>query len=205
MFLHNNTYLLTNFEQIFYILNGNNINLSYNCKYIYENKLALEHLIINNEIKEIKENSENSENSEIKENSENSENKNINIVRIWRTFSIFDIFYTKYENCGKNFIACMDYIINEDYIKIKHLGINDSDVSNIYDNFLEEDDAEDLIKELIKYLKIIAKVNSINKIVMDVHQNLRIYEKYYNYLGFQLTNKKCLTNPYWVETQLMLN
>jgi len=68
MFLNNNTYLLTNFEQIFDILSGNKIDLSYQCKFFYENKLALQHLILNNEIKENENNINNNDKKKKKKN-----------------------------------------------------------------------------------------------------------------------------------------
>lgn len=178
MLLNNNTILVSNYEILFDLLNNKEIDDSYNCKYIYEKKLAVQHLTKKN-------------------------NTNINRIRIWSTYSLLDWWYDKYENCGKNFIGCMDYSIYDTYIKIDYLNINDG-ATYLYTNPLDEDDAEDLIKELVNFIKLVANQENKNKIILDVHENLRLYSKYYYNLGFEVTNRKSIDNPYKLEIELNL-
>jgi hypothetical protein len=51
---------------------------------------------------------------------------------------------------------------------------------------------------------VLAKEECKDKIILDVHENLRIFFKYYYYIGFKTTNKKCTDNPFWVETELIV-
>jgi hypothetical protein len=175
MLLNNKIFLLSNFNELFNLLNNREFNDSYNCKFIYENRIAIQHLSKNNN----------------------------NTVRIWNTYSLFDLIYTKYEYCSKNFIAKIDYTIYDNYIKIVHLNINDG-ICNLYNNPLNEDDSEDLIKELINFIKIVAEKENKKKIILEVHENLRLYEKYYFNIGFEVTDRKCNNNPYWIEVELNL-
>ena len=175
MLLNNKTNLVSNYEELFNLLNNREFNDSYNCKFIYENRIAIEH----------------------------KSNNNNNLIRIWNTYSLFDWFYTKYENCSKNFIAAMDYKINDNCIKIEYLNINDGRIK-LYNNPLEEDDCEDLIKELINFIKLVAIQENKKKIILDVHENLRLYEKYYYNLDFEVTDRKCKSNPYWIEVEINL-
>ena len=129
----------------------------------------------------------------------------MNIIRIWKTKSLFDYWYDDFNNCGRNFIGSFDYTIYDTYIKIDYLCINNSETKNMYDNPLDKYDTEDLIKSLINFIKIIAKKENKNKIIIDVHQSLRLYEKYYHYNGFDITTRKCIDNSFWVEAEINLS
>lgn len=132
----------------------------------------------------------------------------INSIRIWKTKSLFN--YLFYKLSGGKFIGGIDYIINNDNIKIDYLFINDNEYKNICNknipnDILDESEAFEIKKSLINYIKFLAKKENKNKIIIDVHQNLRLYEKYYNNEGFIITNRKCLDNPYWIETEFILD
>jgi hypothetical protein len=101
-----------------------------------------------------------------------------------------------------NFIMAINYIINEDNIRIEYLNINDKQYSNIHRNinFLSEHDAHELAKSTIIFIENIAKENNINKIIINVHHNLNIYNKYYNNF-FQLTNCNNLDNSLQQEAE----
>jgi carbonic anhydrase len=98
----------------------------------------------------------------------------------------------------------MKYTIHDIFIKINHIGINDNDPPHMYKNSLDEYEAEDLIQHLVNFVKIIATKENKLKITMDVHENLRLYMKYYYYNGFKTTDNKCVDNPFWIETELIL-
>jgi hypothetical protein len=175
MLLNNKIILLSNYEELVSILNNKKIDDSYNCKFIYENRIAIQHLIKNDK----------------------------NTVRIWQTYSLFDWWYQTYDKCGRNFVGTMDYTIHDTFIKINYLNINNGE-TNLYDNPLDEDDSEDLIKEFINFLKLVANEENKKKIILDVHENLRLYEKYYYNVGFEITDRKCESNPYWIEVEINL-
>jgi hypothetical protein len=74
----------------------------------------------------------------------------------------------------------------------------------IYNHCLNEYDAEELMNSLIAFVKLVAKKENKKKIIIDVHQNLRIFMKYYWHQGFENTDRKCIDNPYWIESELVL-
>ena len=174
MLIYNKVILLQNLKELNELLNDNSS--LYNRKCIYENRIAIKLCL----------------------------KKNTNIVRIWRTKSLFDYWFDDFEHCSKNFIGALDYTIHDTYIKIDYLCINNSEMKNMYNNPLDQYESEDLIISLINFIKIIAKKENKDKIIIDVHENLRLYEKYYYYNGFDITNRKCIKNPYWFEAEMNL-
>ena len=174
MLIYNKVILLQNLKELNELLNNNDNNCK--CKCIYENRIAIEHYL----------------------------KKNMKVVRIWRTKSLFDYWFDDFKHCGKNFIGALDYTIHDTYIKIDYLCINNSEIKNMYNNPLDQYESEDLITSLINFIKIIAKKENKDKIIIDVHENLRLYEKYYYYNGFDITNRKCIPNPFWFEAEINL-
>jgi hypothetical protein len=186
MQLYNNTILLPNLQSLFNLLSNNenennceSENL-YNCKPLFSERIAIQHFI------------------------KNEKEKERHIIRIWNTTSLFDYWYYPFDNCGKNFIATIDYFIRDEHIKINHLGINDFFNGDMYNNSLDNYDSEDLVKNLINFVKMVAKEECKDKIILDVHENLRLFFKYYYYIGFKTTNRKCTDNPFWIQTELII-
>ena len=174
MILYNKTILLPNLESLYDLLNNNDDPSLYICKCFYADRIAIKHNFVNN----------------------------IHIIRIWKTKSLLDYWFDSY--CNRNFIACIDYIIYDTYIKINHIGINDYEHSNIYINPLDDSDADDLIKNMVNFVKIVATKENKKKIRLDVHENLRLFSKYYYNLGFEIKTQKCIDNPFWVVTELTI-
>ena len=178
MLEYDKIYLLSNLEKLYDLLKSNNANSSslYNCKCIYQTRIAIKHSIY----------------------------KKINRIQIWRTKSLFDYWYDDFHYCSKNFIGGLDYIVHDTFIKIIHLNINDGEIKNLYNHCLNEYDAEELVNSLISFVKLVAKKENKKKIMIDVHHNLRIFMKYYWHHGFETTNRKCIDNPFWIESELIL-
>jgi len=174
MLTYNKVILLPNLNALHELLNNNKDESIQMCSCLYSNRIAIKHYIKNN----------------------------TNTIRIWKTKSILDYWYDDFNNCGKNFVASLDFTIYENLIKIDYLFINDDANMRLYDNPLDEYESEDLIKSLINFVKKVAMIENKNKIIMDVHENLRLYLKYYYYEGFQVTKRKCKSNPYWIETEI---
>ena len=57
---------------------------------------------------------------------------------------------------------------------------------------------------MIDFIKNKAVEENKTKIIIDVHSNLRLYNKYYINEGFKVTNRKCPDNKYWLETEIIL-
>ena len=179
MLIYNKVTLVSNLNSLNELLINNDNHCLYNCKCIYEDKIAIQHSLKNNS----------------------------HFIRIWKTKSLFDYWYNNFHYFHRNFIASLDYTIYDKYIKIDYLYINDfNNKINImlYNNPLDEYESEDLLKSLITFVKIIAKKENKDKIIIDVHENLRIYEKYYYYNGFKITNRKSDNNPFWIQIELIL-
>jgi len=174
MILYNKTILVPNLKALYDVLNNNDDPSLYTCKCIYADRIAIKHYIRNE----------------------------THIIQIWKTKSFFDWWYDPYYS--RNFIACMDYTMHDTFIKINHIGIKDNDSRNMYSDSLDEYDAEELIKNMVDFVKIVGTKENKLKITLDVHENLRLFLKYYYYIGFKTTTNKCKDNPFWIETELIL-
>ena len=127
-------------------------------------------------------------------------------ILIWKTQSIFDCWYGKLTDPGSEFIAALDYTVNpdHDYVKIDYMIINDSEHGDLYKDYFDPATAQELIENMINFIEIIAKIHKVKKITMDVHKDLRIYNKYYKNNGFKLTDRKYKDNQYWIETEKII-
>jgi hypothetical protein len=179
MDFYNKTILLYNFTNLLELLNNKeiiDIRDKFECNYYYGNRIAIKHY--------------------------NKLNKHT--IRIWKTKSLLDIWYNDF-NC-KEFLGALDYTIDDNEIKINYLNVNKTGNNDMYmySNYLEEYDTEELINALIYYIKLIGKKENKEKIILDVHGNLIYFNLYYYYNGFNVTNRKCKDNPYWIETEFIL-
>lgn len=128
-------------------------------------------------------------------------------LRAWRSNSVLDIWYDEMGGSGArdNFIAALDYVVEDDRVKIEYLNLNDAEYSvNYYltsvdANYMNNDDAQILTKHLIAYAENVARDHEKSHIVIDVHGNMRLFHKYYKGNGFVETGVRCRDNPYWVE------
>ena len=69
---------------------------------------------------------------------------------------------------------------------------------------LTEEEIPEVFISMVYYLISVARQENKPKIVIDVHNNLRIYQKCYEKEGFVLTGRKARDNPYWIEAELSL-
>lgn len=78
-------------------------------------------------------------------------------------------------------------------------------VKNNKKEIIEDDDEiAEIGTILIEFIKNIAILENKKKIIIDVHSNLRIYNKYYKKDGFILTNRKCKENGLWLEAEIVV-
>ena len=175
MAFYNKTILVPSLSIINLLLCNKNIVIpSYLC--IYEDRFAIKHYTRND----------------------------MNVLRVWKTKSWFDYWYNDFSDTGERFIAALDYTINDDHIKIEHICVNDGENNGIYQDALDNHDASELIISLFAFVTSVAKEEKKMRITMDVHENLRLYNKYYKDGGFVLTCDKCQDNPVWIKTQINL-
>lgn len=131
-------------------------------------------------------------------------NDKIQKIRIWNTNSCFSIWYDEFRS--SNFVACLYYTLHDNHIKIDYMNINDYECKdyNFNKDLLDTNESLKLNHSLLSYIKYIAKLEKKPKIIVDVHQNLRIFNKYYKPEGFVETERKCIDNKYWKEAELNL-
>lgn len=130
-------------------------------------------------------------------------NDGIHIIQIYRSSFCDELFGTK------EYAAGFDYVILKDHIKIEFMCINNEEYCNIYNKPLsfalfDIEDTEMLIHSFITKLKKIAKKYNKKKIIVDVHENLKLYNSYYSKQGFVVTKRKTKSNPFWLEAELLL-
>ena len=174
---NNNTILLPNLPALYELLNNNENESLYTCKCIYTDRIAIQH---------------------------KQGKKGMHTIRIWKTKSLFDYWFDDFHHSGRNFIASLDYIIYEQHIKIVYLSVNNGKLVNLYNRILDTNEIDDIMESLINFVKIVATKENKTKIILDVHENLQLYNKYYYYEGFEKTGRKSIDNPFWIETEFNL-
>ena len=112
------------------------------------------------------------------------------------------------EQSSQSFVAALDYVVQKDQIKCEYMSVN-YDVREMwysmnYKSTLTEEEIPEVIHSMVHYLTTVAGQENKPKIVIDVHSNLRIYQKHYERAGFVLTERKAQDNPYWIEAELVL-
>jgi hypothetical protein len=120
--------------------------------------------------------------------------KQCNSIRLWKTYVVLDCWYNDFRS--SEFIGALDYTIKDDFIKIEYL--------NTENHIFTSKESRKLKSDFIEFLKDIAKRDNKNKIVIDVHENLRIFKQDYECEGFIVTNRRCPINSYWIETELLV-
>ena len=128
---------------------------------------------------------------------------NLNVIRAWNTPSVLDIWYNDFKT--SSFVCAIDYAVKDDHIKIEYFNMNDDESCSIFPSpdGLNHKEAKELNRAMIDFVKQIAENEKKKKIVIDVHQNLRIFNKYYGCEGFTATKRKCSDNPYWIEAEML--
>lgn len=129
---------------------------------------------------------------------QDSKNNKISL-RMYESYSILNIWFEKYSS--NRFICALDYTEHPEHIKIDYLYVNNEDGVVCYENKLTREESDEVMDALVKHVEIKAKETLKPKIILDVHENLRLYEKYFQTRGFMTTNRKSRDNSYWIETE----
>ena len=108
------------------------------------------------------------------------------IVRMWKS----NIYTSLWSNSmtSTNMVAGMNYRFDNDRVKLEYFNTPDSKIT----------------QSLIKYVENHAKEHNVNKLVLDVHNNLNRYNDEYKKYNFVLNGNRCRDNYYWVETEKII-
>lgn len=117
----------------------------------------------------------------------------------------------KYNNCintytDKNNILQLECKLYDNYLKINYLYINNDYYSNYLNEpkILSNDEYISLKNAFICYIEKLALDNEKEKIIIDVHHNMKRYNHELKDMGFIITNRKCLDNSFWYEAEKTL-
>jgi|LakMenE18May11ns_1017448.scaffolds.fasta_scaffold9845995_3 hypothetical protein len=130
-------------------------------------------------------------------------------IKCWKSNCILN--YHIEDEDDNNRIFKLDFTINNDnnndnndsFIKIDYLDINNDFYNRKYNYYyksnslLTNDEVKMVRMSLIKFVENWGIKKNINKIIIDIHSNLERYNEEFKDLGFNITENKCLLNPYW--------
>jgi len=121
-------------------------------------------------------------------------NEEVHRVRIWNS-TMFTSKMTENMNCfshiypehnlKSNFIGALDYYINKNNLKLDYLNAT----------------TEQVRSGLLKYAENNARGHNINKLILDVHNDSKIYNKLYKKYDFYPNGKWCDDNPFYIEIE----
>ena len=147
-------------------------------------------------------------------------------IKCWKSNCILNYHIKDEDEDDNNRIFKLDFTINDSFIKINYLDINNdfynkkynyyyiSDYNNYIsyynkkynkkynyyyksNSLLTNDEVKMVRMSLIKFVENWGIKKNINKIIIDIHSNLERYDEEFKDLGFNITENKCLLNPYW--------
>jgi hypothetical protein len=103
----------------------------------------------------------------------------------------------------------LDYSIHPEHVKIDYLNVNDDDCSirprqGEYSR-LSIIESTYMHNALLEHVKNDTENEGKTKIIIDVHSNLKIFNRYYLGYGFKKTNRKSIDNPFWLEAEFVIN
>ena len=127
-------------------------------------------------------------------------------LKCWKSicFLNFDLENQKDENL----IFLLEFNINNQFIKIDNIIINNDFYDNIHNEIyknlffhLNNDETKLINISLITFLENYAIKN---KIIIDIHSNLERFNYELKELGFIPTNRRCLLNPFLIEAEKII-
>lgn len=93
----------------------------------------------------------------------------------------------------------------DDTMEITYSAVNDGEYAEIMKTVpLLPTESVEVFNGLINYSKLVANKHNMKKLEVDVHQSLRLYNKYYKQVGFMLTDQRSSDNLNWIKTVLKL-
>jgi hypothetical protein len=112
---------------------------------------------------------------------------NYNSIRIWKSLTLFSYYFENMND--NNYIGGIDYFIIDNILKIE---------------YIEDNNNINIINGLLDYIINIGKKNNCKKIIIELHENLENYNKYYKSYCFELTNERCCKNSFWIVAEKLI-
>lgn len=129
----------------------------------------------------------------------------------WKSKCLSNYYFDEYSYNKK--IFTLDFRITKDILKIKHLSINSdyNDKNSITYNTdndrvkLTEEEKIEVKNVVFDIIKETANKNNINKVVIDIHNNLERYNEELKDEGFIVNyDNKYYSNPNWIQAEKII-
>ena len=170
---------------------------------LYNNRIAIKYSMKSEYFQTVQSKSE-------RNNSTASDSTYLHMIRLWKTKSVFDLWYDDFNT--RNFVGALDYTIHPEHIKIEYMSINEpakNSRDKMYKKLLDRnndvmttEESDELRRAMLHFMKNLAKEEQKSKIVVDVYDNLKLFNQYYRDEGFRITDQKCSRyNPHWIESE----
>lgn len=121
----------------------------------------------------------------------------------WKSRCLYNIYFDEYSDNKK--IFALDFNINKDILKIKHLSINNDyydKIDNKNKNKLNDEELMQVKFFVFDLIKNKAIEKNINKVVIDIHSNLERYNYDLKNEGFIPNfDIKSNDNPLWIQAE----
>jgi hypothetical protein len=121
-------------------------------------------------------------------------------LRCWLSSSSYD--YYMESNDNNYSIFSLDLIINDDNIKIEHLYINNDYYDREYNSNIKNLSNNEVLmlkKVIFDYIEDLAISKNKNKLIIDIHNNMKRFDNELKEEGFITTYNRCVDNPFWFE------
>ena len=116
------------------------------------------------------------------------------VVRVWKNGQRFGVSPFSQNNT----LGALDYQIHDTIFKIEYICVYDSDANS--------SELNPKYKDAKKYTNLMVQIAEkksnellFDKMIMDTHMSLRLFDTYYKNEGFSLTGNVASDNRFWVE------
>jgi hypothetical protein len=120
------------------------------------------------------------------------------VVRVWKNNQLFGVGQISQNNT----LGALDYQIHDTIFKIEYVYVYDYDSDSDADSLELNPKYKDAKKFINLMIQIAEKKSNdllFDKMIMDTHMSLRLFDRYYDNEGFTLTGKVASDNISWVE------
>lgn len=102
-------------------------------------------------------------------------------------------------------VGALDYTVAKDRFKIEYIYVKDHDEMGGLDPDPKYVHAKSYNALMIAIAERRASALNMDSMIMDTHRSLRLYKRYYEGEGFELTGKKASDHGAWVEMKRKIN
>jgi hypothetical protein len=116
------------------------------------------------------------------------------VVRVWKNRQLFSVDRFSV----KDMVGALDYQVHDSIFKIEYISVIDSDNGSLEIN-PKYKDAKEYTNLMINIAEKKSNALLFDKMIMDTHKSLRLFDRYYKREGFTLTGKVASDHNAWVE------